>query len=235
MNLIGNLIIRCSSCGAVYNVDKDLLDKDVFFIGEFNMGARYQHEFFGEIECNCCGQFMVFKLLGFEYPVGAKEYQDSEIDGCEIIEEPYMEMEYELPEPMLSVFDQILSNPLSAYNLEPREFEELVAEVYMRNGFDTEITQKTRDGGRDVVATCKMGGVIYKTFFECKKYAPQRPVGVATVRELYAVLERDRIDKGVIVTTSYFTRDAIKEAEMFNGRIHLVDFKELLQQMGRQE
>ena len=46
-------------------------------------------------------------------------------------------------------------------------------------------------------------------------------------------MERDRIDKGVIVTTSRFTRDAIKEAEMLNGRIKLVDYQELQRLMKR--
>lgn len=61
------------------------------------------------------------------------------------------------------------------------------------------------------------GGVLYTTYFECKKYAPDRPVGVNVVRELYAVMERERVDKGVIVTTSHFTRGAVQEAQMLNG------------------
>ena len=72
-----------------------------------------------------------------------------------------------------------------------------------------------------------MGGVFYTTYFECKQYAQNRPVGVNVVRELYAVMNRDRVDKGVIVTTSYFTRDAIAEASRLNGRIRLIDFNEL--------
>lgn len=78
-----------------------------------------------------------------------------------------------------------------------------------------------------------MGGVLYNTFFECKQNMPNRPVGVNVVRELYGKLNIDRIDKGVIVTTSYFTRGAIKEAEETNGRIQLVDFEQLQRLMLR--
>lgn len=234
MILIGDLIIRCSSCGAEYTIDTDSLDEDVSYIGEGGMSEQYQHTFASEMECVRCRQLMVFRLLGFEYPVGAKEYQDSEAEGCEIIEEPYMEMEYDdIPEPLLSVYDQILIDPNSVYNLEPWEFEELVAEVYSRNGYRARVTQRTRDGGRDVIATCEVGGVSYSTYFECKQQGPRRPVGVEIVRGLYGVMERDRIDKGVIVTTSRFTRDAIKEAEMLNGRIKLVDYQELQRLMRR--
>ncbi len=234
MILIGDLIIRCLSCGAEYTIDTDSLDEDVSYIGEGGMGEQYQHTFAGEIECDRCRQLMVFRLLGFEYPVGAKEYQDSEAEGCEIIEEPYMEMEYDdIPEPLLSVYDQILIDLNSVYNLESWEFEELVAAVYSRNGYRARVTQRTRDGGRDVIATCEVGGVSYSTYFECKQQGPRRPVGVEIVRGLYGVMERDRIDKGVIVTTSRFTRDAIKEAEMLNGRIKLVDYQELQRLMRR--
>ena len=75
MNLIGNLIIRCSSCGTEYRIDTDSLEEDVSYIGEGGMGEQFQHTFPGEIVCERCGQQMVFHLLGFEYPVGAKEYQ----------------------------------------------------------------------------------------------------------------------------------------------------------------
>lgn len=68
---------------------------------------------------------------------------------------------------------------------------------------------------------------MYTTYFECKKYAKDRPVGVHVVRELYAVMERERVNKGVIVTSSYFTAGAIEEAAMFNGRIDLIDFHKL--------
>ena len=232
MLLTGDLIIRCLSCGAEYRIDTDNLDEDVTYIGEGGMGEQFQHSFPGEIECERCSQLLSFRLLGFEYPVGAKEYQTSESDGCEIIEEPYMEMDY-IPDPLLSVYDQIILNPQSVYDLETWEFEELVAEVYRRNGFNAKVTQRTRDGGRDVIATCGVGGITYSTYFECKQQGPRRPVGVEIVRGLYGVMERDRIDKGVIVTTSRFTRDAVKEAEMLNGRIKLVDYQELQRIMKR--
>ena len=231
MILTGRLVIRCASCGNEYEISTDYLDRDVVCIGEGGMGEQFQHEFRGELECDCCGQSMTFKLFGFEYPAGAKEYQTSVTDGCVIVNEPYLEMEY-IPEPLLSVYDQILIDPNSVYNLESWEFEELVAEVYRRNGFFAKVTKRTRDGGRDI-ATCEIGGVIYSTYFECKQQGPNSPVGVGIVRNLYGVMERDRIDKGVIVTTSRFTEDAVREADMLNGRIKLVDYQELQRLMKR--
>lgn len=66
-----------------------------------------------------------------------------------------------------------------------------------------------------------------------KRYSPDRPVGVEIVRELYAVMEMERVDKGVIVATSHFTRGAVAEVEVqrLNGRIRLIDFDELCRLM----
>ena len=230
MILTGKLVIRCCSCGAKYEVDLDSLDEDSISVGEFGMGDRIQHEFCGDMECDSCGEPMVFRILGFEYPVGAKEYQDSETEGCNIVEEPYVEMKY-IPESLLSVFDQILSYPQSVYDLQPHEFEQLVADVYRRHGFNAQVTQRTRDGGKDITATCEIGGVVFRTYFECKRYAPNNPVGVDVVDRLYGVMDKDRIDKGIIVTSSYFTQDAIKAATALNERLELVDYKKLQQLM----
>ena len=56
MILIGDLIIRCSSCGIKYTIDTDSLDKDAYSIGEFGMGDRIEHKFAGEVDCDNCGQ-----------------------------------------------------------------------------------------------------------------------------------------------------------------------------------
>ena len=140
-------------------------------------------------------------------------------------------MDYDLPESILSIYEEILQNPEYVYNLELYEFEELVADVFRRMGFNANVTQKTHDGGKDIVATFEMGGVLYTTYFECKRYSPDKPVGVEIVRELYAVMEMERVDKGVIVTTSHFTRGAVTEAQRLNGRIRLIDFHELCRLM----
>lgn len=226
MILTDDPVIRCNSCGTEFRIEKDMLDSDVYCIGEGGMGEQYEHDFVFESECEKCGQRMWFKLYAIEYPVGAWDSQYQESDGCEVIHEPAIEMEY-LPEPVLSAYEQVLYDPDNVYNLSPWEFEELVADVFQRHGFNAEITQKTRDGGKDIIATFEMGGVLYNTYFECKQYAPNRPVGAKVVRELYGKLNMERIDKGVIVTTSHFTKDAIKEAKETNGRIQLVDIQKL--------
>ena len=235
MILTDDPVICCDSCGAEHRIDKDMLDNDVYCVGKSGMGEQYEHDFVFEGECENCGQRMWFKLYAIEYPVGAWNSQFQESNGCEVIYEPAIAMEYEpdIPEIVLSAYEQVLYNPNSVFSLNPWEFEELVADVFRKHGFDAVVTQKTRDGGKDIVATFEMGGVLYNTYFECKQYSPNRLVGAKVVRELFGKLNMEHIDKGVIVTTSSFTRDAIREAKETNGRIQLVDFENLQRLMRR--
>lgn len=111
--------------------------------------------------------------------------------------------------------------------LTPRRFEELVAELFGRRGFDVTLTPATRDGGIDIYALSKgdLGQSLYVV--ECKRYAPSRKVGVDVVRGLYAVTEVQRATKGVLVTTSGFTSDAVAFATPLEYRLALQDFEAL--------
>lgn len=227
--LISDFTIMCDDCKRKYRISSDSFVVD-YVCSERQMGTEVQHIFYGEKDCRC-GNRLSYTITAVEYPEGAYNFHTCESSGCTYIDKPSVEMEYNLPEKVLSIYEEILLNPEYVYNLEPCEFEEFVADVFRGIGFNAEVTQKTHDGGKDIVATFEMGGVLYTTYFECKRYSPDRPVGVEIVRELYAVMEMERVDKGVIVTTSHFTRDAVAEAQRLNGRIRLIDFDELCRLM----
>lgn len=227
--LISDFTIMCDDCKRKYRISSDSFVVD-YVCSERQMGTEVQHIFYGEKDCRC-GNRLSYTITAVEYPEGAYNFHTCESSGCTYIDKPSVEMEYNLPEKVLSIYEEILLNPEYVYNLEPCEIEEFVADVFRGIGFNAEVTQKTHDGGKDIVATFEMGGVLYTTYFECKRYSPDRPVGVEIVRELYAVMEMERVDKGVIVTTSHFTRGAVAEAQRLNGRIRLIDFDELCRLM----
>lgn len=84
------------------------------------------------------------------------------------------------------------NNPKLLYSLTPRKFEEVVAELFYRMGYDVTITQMTRDGGKDIYVAKKneLGSFLY--IVECKKYSPDRTIGVGFIRELYGVVQAER-------------------------------------------
>lgn len=91
--------------------------------------------------------------------------------------------------------------------LEPRQFEELVAEIWRKLGYETELTARTKDGGRDVVAVRRLEASV-RFLIECKRYNPSHKVGVELVRGLYGVTAHEKATKGILATTSTFTRGA---------------------------
>lgn len=115
-------------------------------------------------------------------------------------------------------------NPEQMRSMPPREFEELVAELLIREGMKVELTPATRDGGKDILAVNEtpVGPQLY--LIECKRHAERNPVGVSIVRSLYGTIEREKASSGLIVTTSRFTDDAIKFAKSVPYRMGMKDF-----------
>lgn len=95
--------------------------------------------------------------------------------------------------------------------LTPRQFEELIASLFKNQGFDVELTARTRDGGYDIVAVAHSGLNPETLLVEVKHFAPNRPVGVGIVRALYGVKKLNLASKGILVTSSYVSRDARHE------------------------
>jgi hypothetical protein len=121
----------------------------------------------------------------------------------------------------------LAKHPKLLYELHPRRFEELVADLLRAQGFEPTLTPPTRDGGRDILAARSdaLGSLLY--LIECKRYAPNHKVGVDVVRAIHGVTQAERATKGVIVTTSSFTKDAIAFASPLKFGIGLHDFETL--------
>ena len=115
----------------------------------------------------------------------------------------------------------------SIRSLSWREFEELVAEAFRREGYTvTENTYAGADGGVDI--RLRREGKSY--LVQCKNWRKQK-VGVAIVREMYGVMVSEAAQKVFIVCSGRFT----VEAEQFaKGKpIILVDGDALTAMVGR--
>lgn len=111
--------------------------------------------------------------------------------------------------------------------MEPRAFEDLVGRLLTALGFvDVEVTNYSGDGGVDVRGTLAVGGVTnVKTAIQVKRWAKNVPG--RTVRELRGGLSPH--ERGLIISTAGFTRDARTEAEATErAPISLVDGERLV-------
>jgi restriction system protein len=108
------------------------------------------------------------------------------------------------------------------------DFENLIRELFekefSKNGGEVKITQASRDGGVDAIAFDPdpiRGG---KIVIQAKRYT--NTVSVAAVRDLYGTIVNEGANKGILVTTADYGRDAYEFAK--DKPITLLSGSELL-------
>ena len=114
--------------------------------------------------------------------------------------------------------------PESAWKLPPRKFEEIVAEILSKQGYEVSLTPASGDGGFDMYAARKDGLGKFLYLVECKRYVPPSKVGVEIVRSLYGVVQTQRATAGAIVTTSFFTGGAEQFQREVQHQLHLHNY-----------
>lgn len=122
----------------------------------------------------------------------------------------------------------IARNPNLIFEISPRQFEEIIAELFLKKGFEVELTKQTRDGGRDIIAVSKEMDVRTKYLIECKRYARTRNVSVGIVQRLFGVKVAESANKAILATTSGFTKDARKFANSHLWDLDLKDFNDIM-------
>ena len=130
-----------------------------------------------------------------------------------------------------SLLEKVASKPEILYEITPRQFEELVCELFERKGYNVRLTRQTRDGGKDLIILSNSILGELMIYAECKRYSQKHPVNVGLVRELYGTIEADKATAGIMVTTSYFSKDARKFQEKISGRMNFIDYSELIRQI----
>jgi restriction system protein len=107
----------------------------------------------------------------------------------------------------------------------PTEFEHLVRQLFeARGGLEAWNTQACKDDGVDAVAINRdpiFGG---HCIIQAKRYS--RAVGVEAVRELAGVMEDKRATRGILVTTSWVTKDGHDFAKR-HGRMQIIECDEI--------
>jgi restriction system protein len=97
------------------------------------------------------------------------------------------------------------------YNITPAAFERLTQRLLRESGFfQVEVTGKVGDGGIDGKGIVRVSGLLsFHVIFQCKRY--KGSVSPSQIRDFRGAMQ-GRADKGLVITTGTFTREAIKEA-----------------------
>ncbi len=139
----------------------------------------------------------------------------------------------ELTEVAEAVLEQTWREKLAAilFELSPSAFERLCQRLLRESGFtQVTVTGKTGDGGIDGFGLVKLGGLLsFPIIFQCKRY--RGSVSSNIIREFRGAMV-GRTDRGLVITTGTFTRDAKTEAARDGvPPIDLLDGEQLLDKL----
>ena len=237
MHILEDFFVKCNTCGHMTLVEADSLDCTPY-VYDRPMGDEVEYNFRGEVCCEECHSWITLNIQGYEYPVGAFNFSSFHCSGGEFVRDPQIEIVYEFDfnyyDDAYDKYDkaQVLLeyHKRQIENMSHREFEYFVADIFKKLGFSVKVTQATRDGGADIIAT-KSYPFPYTLLVECKHWGPKHKVDVSVVRSVYGVQVANQVNQSVIVTSSEFTRDARKFAEGRKSLMALWDIDDLLKLM----
>lgn len=115
--------------------------------------------------------------------------------------------------------------------MKPDAFERLIQRMLRESGFiQVDVTGKTGDGGIDGHGIFRLGGFLsFQVIFQAKRW--KNAVGAKEIRDFRGAMV-GRADKGVLITTGTFTKEAIKEAGRDGApAIDLIDGDQLVEKL----
>lgn len=97
-------------------------------------------------------------------------------------------------------------------SISPAGFERLCQRLLRELGFqNVEVTGKPNDGGIDGKGILRLGGILsFHVVFQAKRY--KETVSPRVIRDFRGSMSAN-VDKGLVITTGRFTREARKEAQ----------------------
>jgi restriction system protein len=110
--------------------------------------------------------------------------------------------------------------------MDPTRFEHLAERLLKAEGFtETEVTQRSGDGGIDGTGVYLISLVSFRVYFQCKRY--RGSVGPDLVRDFRGAVS-GRGERGLLITTGTFTKGAIDESKRGGGpKVDLIDGRRL--------
>ena len=115
--------------------------------------------------------------------------------------------------------------------IHPSAFERLAQRLLRACGFvEVEVTGKSGDGGIDGIGIAKVNDLMsFHVIFQCKRQ--KNAITAGDIRSFRGAMA-GRTDKGLFITTSNFTRDALKEATRDGvPPIDLIDGEQLMEKL----
>lgn len=119
------------------------------------------------------------------------------------------------------LFEYFSKRPEQFYSLSPRGFEELIEAVFRNLGYHTELGPGGSDDGIDLRLLQKdsIGEIL--TLVQAKRYKSDLPIRLEAVAALSALVDAEKANRGLFVTTSRYLPGAHAFAKEKSKRLTL--------------
>jgi hypothetical protein len=177
-------------------------------------------------------------LLSKYYDEDATEYFTSSIRSLEILadatkgQDLFDPPKVIIPEALFDLsatfLEALASDPSLLRSVDSRVFEQVVAAIFHKFNMQVQLTKRTRDGGVDIIAFEETRYSHNHYVIECKHYSPERKVSLDVVQRLYGIKTSLRATKAFLITSSTFSRDALRFARQHVWELELRDHADLV-------
>lgn len=115
-----------------------------------------------------------------------------------------------------SISDEQLKQKIQS--MDDYDFEHLIADLWERQGWRTQVKQQSVDRGVDVVAE-RDDPFPQKWLIQAKCYSSSNTIGGPDVREYVSLQHRQGVDGAIVVSSGRFTKQARQEEEEHNLKL----------------
>jgi cold shock CspA family protein len=116
------------------------------------------------------------------------------------------------------IISEIARNPNELYEVEWRTLEHVIAEIFDGLGFAVTLTEASKDGGKDLILECEIGGCPASYVVEIKHWNSGKRVGAGMLQRFLQVVVSERRSGGLFLSTSGFSGNAFEQFTVFERR-----------------
>jgi uncharacterized protein YjbI with pentapeptide repeats len=130
--------------------------------------------------------------------------------------------------PEFSIIERLKRKNDSIEVLTWRELERLVSELLVHESYQVALGKGSKDEGVDVLAVKEIENVgFFKSVWQVKQSQKGKKVGIDVIRQLADTRNELKASKGIIVTNSFLTREALNRIERDKSILGKVDGNDL--------
>lgn len=108
------------------------------------------------------------------------------------------------------IIELISKNPKTLDELEWRDMERVLAEIFNGIGFKTTLTPPSKDGGKDIIVECISQGTNNTFIVEIKHWRSRQKVGEKAIKDFLKVIAKEKREAGLFLSTYGYTENIVE-------------------------